>query len=110
MATVASVQVPSIIQVLAVNSSDTNPIEVTPAVSGKVVRIWGFHLTGGTSMTFKSNTTAISGVLTTTGLALPIYRKGNSYVFPHYESTSGETINIVPGASGLAGTVYWSQS
>lgn len=95
---------------LIVASSDTNDIPVCPAVAGKVVRIWGFRLSGGTSAVFKSNQTAKSGVMPMPyGEELVQPRAVFGKVVPYFASEAGETINIKPTASGLAGTVWYSQ-
>lgn len=110
MASVKLAQLPSELQIKVINSSDTNAIDVATALTGKIVRVWGGSLVGGTSVLFGSNSTALSGVMTTTGLqlALPRGNPGDA-AYPFYESAVGETIKVTPGASGLNGTLYYTQ-
>lgn len=110
MSSVKLAQLPSELQIKVINSSDTNAIDVATAATGKIVRVWGFSLVGGTSVLFGSNATALSGVITTSGWLMSCPR-GNpaDAAYPIYESAVGETIKVTPGASGLNGTLYYTQ-
>lgn len=104
-------QLPRTITTTKISSTDTNPITLGTATAGQTVKLWGLLLVGGTSIEVKSSNTSLSGVLTTTGLALPLPR-GNAAedsAYPHFESASGEALSITPGASGLNGVAYWTQ-
>lgn len=108
---VSQISMPPTLQTLLISSSDTNPIPLVTAVSGQVVRLWGLLVTGGTTVTLKSNTTALTGALAVTGLFMPPPQVTNPMFdagYPYVQSASGETINIVPGASGLAGIAYYT--
>lgn len=104
---------PTELNLLAINSSGTTPITVTAAVTGQIVRIWSYELAGGTSITISDSVNgAISGTLVTTGVATPLPQPFTdaTEIFPRYQSAVGNTLTITPGASGLSGTVYWSQN
>ena len=116
-----SVPIPSVYQTLLINSSDTTPIPLCAGVDGQTVRLWGLLVTGGTTVTFKQDSTAVSGALAVTGLWMPLPSAGRQtkasasglvtdvQIPPYIQSVSGGTINIVPGASGLAGIAYYTQ-
>lgn len=110
MATVKLSQLPETLQVKVIASSDTNAISLVAAAAGKIVRLWGGSLVGGTSILFASDATALSGIMATTGLQLALPR-GNpaDAAYPYFESAVGETIKVTPGASGLNGTLYYTQ-
>lgn len=111
MATVTQTAMPATLQIASISASDATAQPVVSSVAGKIVRVWGFHFKANESLQFKSNTTAISPAISTTGLAvaIPQPHAPNGRSYPHYESASGETINIVFGATGGSGTVYYSQ-
>lgn len=110
MATVNLVRIPPVLNTTVIASTDTNPIQVVAASSGKIVKLWGLVVAGGTSVLISSNSTALTGVITTTGLMMPPPR-GNpgDAAYPWLESAVGETIKITPGASGLNGIAYYTQ-
>lgn len=108
---VSQISLPPTLETLLISSSDTNAIPLVSAVAGKTVRLWGLLVTGGTTVTFKSNSTSLSGALAVTGLFMPPPGAVNPLFdagYPYVQSAVGETINIVPGASGLAGIAYYT--
>lgn len=111
MASVNLQQLPATLQTKVIASSDTNAIELVAAVAAKTVKLWGLVVMGGTSAVVKSNATALTGVIPTSGLVNLPLPKGNraDSAYPYFESAAGEALTITPGASGLNGMAYYSQ-
>lgn len=110
MAAVQLSQIPSTLLRKKIASSDTNQIDVVAESPGQVVRVWGLLLAGGTSIRVFDDATDESGVLTVSGLSLPMPRGNRAdCAFPYWQSTVGKTIKITPGASGLNGWVFYTQ-
>jgi hypothetical protein len=109
--TVKLQQLPSTLQSKVIASSDTTAISLIAAAAGKTVKLWGMVVMGGTSAVVKSNTTALSGVIPTTGLMNLPLPNGNraDAAYPYFESAVGEALTITPGASGLNGMAYYTQ-
>lgn len=105
------IQLPRTLEQKVIASSDTNAIELVAAAEAKSVKLWGLVVMGGTSAVVKSNATALSGVIPTSGLVslpLPSGNRADS-AYPYFESAIGETLTITPGASGLNGMAYYTQ-
>lgn len=113
MAVVDSVPIPKRFTLVLISSSDTNPISLGAAVAGQTVRMWGLVATGGTTVTFKQDSTAITGALAVTGLSMPLVTSARMIadreLAPYFQSVVGGTINIVPSASGMAGVAWVTQ-
>ena len=106
-------RIPSELIPVGISAADTNPIPIVSAVSGKRICVWRYQLAGGTSVSWKDGTTTIGGTLTTTGIAAAGIQVTTPGIdapmgIPEWESSTSATINIVAGASGLAGTVWYS--
>lgn len=105
---------PSQLQATVVASSGTGAITLVAASAGLQVRIWGWILGGGTSVTVADSVAGnLSGAIPTTTLINETpeqpYADG-SLLFPIFESAVGNTLTLTPGASGLNGIVWWTQS
>lgn len=113
MATVNAVPIPKTYQTVLINSSDTNAVPIASAVAGQVVRLWGLVITGGTTVTFKQDSTSLTGALAVTGLAMPFVSAPRTIadceIPPYFQSVAGGTINIVPSASGMVGVAWYTQ-
>ena len=82
------------------------------AVANKKILVWGLLLTApaGHTLTFQSNTTALTGPLATTGLLLePPQRASSAGGYPRFETAAGEAFNIVAdSAVQVSGIVYYT--
>jgi hypothetical protein len=108
---VSLIQLPRTLEQKVIASSDTAAISLIAAAAGKTVKLWGLVVMGGTSAVLKSDTTALSGVIPTTGLVNLPLPSGNpaDAAYPYFESAVGEALTITPGASGLNGVAYYTQ-
>lgn len=93
---------------IAINTA-TN---IVAASGSTVVYVWGYQFTGGTSVKFTDTGSAgdLTGAMATPvsqPVVQPYVSGGNA--MPYFQSSPGYTLTITPGASGLAGVVYWSQ-
>lgn len=81
-------------------------------VANKKIIVWGILLTAptGHNLTFKSNTTALTGPMATTGLLqdLPVIASPAGG-YPRFETAVGEAFNIVAdSAIQVSGIVYYT--
>jgi len=90
----------------------TGSVAGVAAVANKKILVWGLLLTvpAGHTLTFKSNTTALTGPLATTGLLLePPLLASAAGGYPRFETTAGEAFNIVADAAvQVSGVIYYS--
>lgn len=106
-------RLPDTIQETIITATDTTPAPVVTAVPEKVVVIWWHTIVPKESIVIKSNTTAISPVFETTGLATGKLQSSTPGIdaavgYPEHESATGETINLVFGATGGTALIKYS--
>ena len=105
---------PSQLQATAVASAGTTPITLVAGSGTLVVRLWGWILGGGTSVTVADSVAGnLTGAIPTTTLINETPEQpfaDGTLLFPIFESGPGATLTLTPGASGLNGIVWWSQT
>ena len=105
---------PSQLQATAVASAGTTPITLVAGSGTLVVRLWGWILGGGTSITVADSVAGnLTGAIPTSSVLSQSpdqpYADG-VLMFPLFESGPGNTLTITPAAGGLNGIVWWSQT
>ena len=106
-------RVPSEIIPVAIASTGADTIEIAPAVSGYRVVVCRYQLAGGTSVTWKDGANTMGGTLTTSGIAAAGVNVSTPGIdaalfIPEWESSTGNSLSVVAGASGLGGTVWYA--
>lgn len=108
-------QVPSTLLTAVVNDA-TGSVAAVAAAPGFKILVWGVVLTlpTGHTVTFKSDTTALTGPLALLLLEWATPASANQqtdYAYPFLETEANEALNLVlDGAAQISGIVYYSLS